>query len=188
MFHRIAPLVVVAVAVSGCAVTRSEVKSLRDPDAQRIQFDTPIVTTVSALNAIPSHCGPAGNHRVRSEEFRVYEVVGRIIRVKRQIDHDIHVELEDPGNPRARIVTESDDPDFRGNASSPYRARLDNGRRMLEDLLRQSGGEDWKDLKGVTVRMTGVGFFDMYHLQNGRSRSCIELHPILTIERIDGSQ
>ena len=185
MFQRIALSVVLVVAMSGCAVTRSEVKSLRDPDAQRIQFDVPIVTTVRALNAIPSHCGPGGNHRVRQEEFRVYEVVGRISRVKPQMDHDIHVELEDPEDPRARIVTESDDPDFRGNATSPFRARLDNGRRMLEELRRQSGGEDWKGLEGITVRVTGVGFFDMYHLQIGRSRSCIELHPILTIERID---
>ena len=32
--------------------------------------------------------------------------------------------------------------------------------------------------------LTGVGFFDVNHLQVGRSRSCIELHPILTIERV----
>jgi hypothetical protein len=174
---------VLGVAISGCAITRSQVKSLRDQDASSIQFDTPIMTTVSALNAIPSHCGPSGNHRVRPEEFHVYEVVGRITRVKSQIDHDIHVELEDPEDPRARIVTESDDPNFRGNVTSPYHAKLDGARRMLESLRRQSG-DDWKDLEGVTVRMTGVGFFDMGHLQIGRSRSCIELHPILTIERI----
>lgn len=169
--------------MSGCAMTRSQVKSLRDQDAPSIQFDAPIVTTVRALNALPSHCGPAGNHRVRPEEFRVYEVVGRITRVKSQLDHDIHVELEDPEDPRARIVTESDDPNFRGNVSSPYRAKLDDARKMLE-TLRQQSGKDWKDLEGITVRMTGVGFFDMYHLQIGRSQSCIELHPILTIERI----
>ena len=38
--------------------------------------------------------------------------------------------------------------------------------------------------KGTTVRVTDVGFFDVNHLQVGRSRSCIELHPILTIERV----
>jgi len=170
--------------MGGCSLTRSQVKSLRDEDAPRIQFDAPIQTTISALNAIPSHCGPAGNHRVRPEEFRVYEVVGRITRVKPQVDHDIHVELADPQDPRARIVTESDDPNFRGNVSSPYRSKLDGARKMLEDLRLEVGGKDWKDLEGITVRMTGVGFFDMYHLQVDRSRSCIELHPILTIERI----
>jgi len=30
----------------------------------------------------------------------------------------------------------------------------------------------------------GVGFFDFNHNQTGRSRSCIELHPILGIERV----
>jgi hypothetical protein len=29
----------------------------------------------------------------------------------------------------------------------------------------------------MTVRVTGVGFFDLNHLQVGRCWSCIELHP-----------
>jgi hypothetical protein len=177
-------MVILATAVEGCAITRSHVKSLRDPGAPTIQFDAPISTTVKALNDIPSHCGPTGDHRVRPEEFHVYEVAGRISRASREADHDIHIVLQDLDDPQARVVTESDDPNFRGNTESPYRAKLGDARRMLEDLLRESGGQDWKDLEGVTVRMTGVGFFDMNHLQVGRSRSCIELHPILTIERV----
>jgi hypothetical protein len=40
------------------------------------------------------------------------------------------------------------------------------------------------DLEGLPVTVTGVGFFDLNHLQIGRSRSCIELHPLLSIERL----
>ena len=49
----------------------------------------------------------------------------------------------------------------------------------------QSPTDRLSDLRGMTVRVTGVGFFDFNHLQVGRSRSCIELHPMLAIERLE---
>lgn len=171
---------------AGCTLSRSHVKSLRDRDASRIQLDTVIQTTVTALNAIRSQCGPSTDHRARDEEFRVYEVVGRVARVKRERDHDIHIVLADPEDPRERLVVESDDPDFRGNASSPYREKLAAARQMFDDLVKQSGGRQLNDVRGALVRVTGVGFFDMNHFQIGRSRSCLELHPILAIERVSG--
>ena len=184
--QRIVLAVGFAVFTAGCALSRSDVKSLRDRDAGRIQLDTVIQTTVTALNALRSQCGPATDHRVREEEFRVYEVVGRVARVKRERDHDIHIGLSDPGDPRERIVVESDDPDFRGNAVSPYREKLAAARQMFDDLVKQSGAGQLNDVRGTLVRVTGVGFFDVNHLQIGRSRSCIELHPILAIEQVSG--
>src|SRR3954449_13430311 len=50
-----------ALLAVGCALNRAQVKSLRDPTATRIQLDAVVDTTISALNAIPSHCGPARN-------------------------------------------------------------------------------------------------------------------------------
>ena len=82
------------------------------------------------------------------------------------------------------MVVEADDPDFRKNAASPYRDKLAAARQMFEALVSQSSGGRLDDLKGTTVRVTGVGFFDVKHLQVGRSRSCIELHPMLAIERL----
>jgi hypothetical protein len=178
-----AVVVACAMLAAGCALNRSDVKSLRDRDANRIPINTVIDTTITALNDIPSHCGPSRDHRVREEEFRVYQVVGRIGRVKREPDHDIHIVLEDPDNPRAHLVVELDDPDFRRNAQSPNRDTLVTARHTFEELVRQSGVNDAKELRGMVVRVTGVGFFDMNHFQVGRSQSCIELHPILTIER-----
>lgn len=177
-------LVACALALAGagaCALNRPQVKGLRDRDAGRIDFDVPIPTTIAALNALPSSCGPATNHRIRDEEFRVYAVVGRITRVKREHDHDIHIVLADPEHPHDHIVVESGDPDYHGNARSPNRERIREGRRDFDALVARSGVRSPGELKGTIVRVTGVGFFDMNHLQIGRSRSCIELHPILTI-------
>ena len=85
-----------AAAVAGCALNRPHVKSLRDRDASRIVLDDVILTTVSALNALPARCGPTFDHRVRGEEFRVYQVVGIVARAKRERDRDIHIVLEEP--------------------------------------------------------------------------------------------
>src|SRR2546427_11537443 len=118
--RRIIVAAALAVLADGCALNRPHVKSLRDKTADRIQFDTVVETTVSALNAIPSKCGPTADHRVRAEEFQVYQVVGTIVRVRRERDHDIHIVLADVNDPRDLLVIESDDPDFRDNAISPY--------------------------------------------------------------------
>jgi hypothetical protein len=160
------------------------VKSLRDAGASRIQFDSPVATTVAALNAVRPQCGPVLDHRNRDEEYRVYSVIGRIARAKHERDGDIHIVLDDPDDASQHIVVELDDPDFRGNTVSPYRDKLAAARRMLEDLLQRTAGRQLTDLRGATVRVTGVGFFDMRHFQIGRSRSCMELHPILGIERV----
>jgi hypothetical protein len=143
-----------------------------------------VETTISALNAVPSQCGPAGNRRIRDEEFHVYRVVGTITRVKRERDHDIHIVLTDPEHPRERLVVELDDPDFGKTVGSPYRDKLTAARRAFDALVMQSSMDRLSDLNGITVRVTGVGFFDLNHLQIGRSRSCIELHPMLAIERL----
>jgi len=169
----------------GCALNRADVKSLRDPTAAGIQFDLPIDTTISALNAIPPHCGLTGNRRVRDEESRVYRIEGTIIRVKREHDHDIHIVLADRTNPKEHVIVESVDPNFGRNIASPYRDRLAAARRMIDALVSASSTDAFEDLHGTIVRVTGIGFFDVNHLQTGRSRSCIELHPILTIERLN---
>jgi hypothetical protein len=168
----------------GCALNRAEVKSLRDPDASRVQFAPAIATTISALNALPVGCGSAGNRRRRSEEFRVYEVSGRITRIREERDHDIHVVLADLDYPREHMIVEFDDPDFRKNVLSPERERIAAARRMLNALASGSSDRSLSSLKGLTVKVSGVGFFDINHFQSGRSRSCIELHPVTAIERL----
>jgi hypothetical protein len=174
---------VCAVFAASCAFNRGQVKSLQDQTANRIQFDAVIDTTISALNTIPSHCGPAGNRRVRDEEFHVYRVAGTISRVKRERDHDIHIVLVDTAHRGERLVVELDDPDFGKNAASPFHDKLTAARRTFDALVAESSVSRLSDLQGTHVRVTGVGFFDLNHFQVGRSRSCIELHPMLMIEK-----
>ena len=115
----------------------------------------------------------------------MYRIEGTITRVKRERNHDIHIVLADVATPGAHMVVEADDPDFGKNVASPFRDRLAAARQMFDALVSESGGNGLDALRGTVVRVTGVGFFDFNHLQVGRSRSCIELHPILTIERMN---
>ena len=179
-------LAAVALA-TGCTIARGDVKGLRDADANRIRFDPAIDTSIAALNDLPSHCGPTRDHRVREEEFRVYRIIGTIRGVKRAPDHDIHIVLDDPDNPDLHVIVELPDPDSRGSLKSPHRDRLALAMHTFENLLKETGARQWDELRGVRVRGPGVGFFDLSHFQVGRSRSCIELHPILAIERDRGS-
>lgn len=181
--RRVACLGLLLLVSAGCAMNRSQVKSLRDADAARVEFDPPVLQTVSVLDSLPSSCGPHSNRRVRPEEFHVYELTGRITRIKREPDHDVHIVLADLLHPASHLVVEAGDPDFRKNALSPYRERVAAGRGMVEALIRDAGGDPGR-LVGAIVRVRGVGFFDFNHLQVGRSRSCIELHPVTFIERV----
>ena len=105
---------------AGCAVTRSEVKALRDRDSARVVFDAVVPTTVTALNELPAHCGPAGNRRRPPEELRVAtrRSAGSFV-CRREHDRDIHVVLADPQHPGDRIVVELGDPDTKSARRSP---------------------------------------------------------------------
>ena len=180
-------MLAVGALAAGCTIARGDVKGLRDADATHIRFDRAIDTSITALNDLPSHCGPTRDHRVREEEFQVYRVIGTIRAVKRAPDHDIHIVLDDPDNPDLHVIVELPDPDSRGSAKSPYQDKLALAMHMFEHLMEDTGAQQWSELRGVRVRVTGVGFFDLSHFQAGRSRSCIELHPALTIERFRGT-
>ena len=73
--------------------------------------------------------------------------------------------------PRAALFTEVVDPVCA--ATSPYLPTLQSARSQYQVL---------SPLVGKVVRLRGVGFYDFAHGQTGRSRSCIELHPVLDIK------
>jgi len=62
-----------------CGVERWFVKTLADPDASQVNPAVVAQTSISALNALPSHSDGGPDGRVYAEEFRVFEVSGRVI-------------------------------------------------------------------------------------------------------------
>jgi hypothetical protein len=52
----------------------------------------------------------------------------------------------------------------------------------FDTIVREHFEKVRPGLVGKTVTVTGVGFFDRFHNQTGMADSCMELHPVLTIE------
>ena len=167
------------IAGLSCGEERWAVKTLSDPDVSRVNFVQVVPTTIRAMNALPAHCSSLPDTRTFAEEFQVFELTGRVVFVRLEDDRDYHVAVADPTSPSDTMIVESPDPQCEGVVSSP---RLSLMRSARESLLAISEGRP-TSLVGQTVRVQGVGFYDFDHGQTGRSRSCIELHPILRIER-----
>jgi hypothetical protein len=66
------------------------------------------VTSISIrdLNALPSQCEAGPDRRIYAEEFRVFEVVGRVTYIAHEDDRDYHLALEDPNATGSTVVTE----------------------------------------------------------------------------------
>ncbi len=154
-------------------------KTLADPDAQAVNITAVTTTSIAALNGLPNHCQGGPDRRTYPEEFRVFEVVGRITYVAHEDDRDYHMALEDPEAAGNSIVTELADTACAGAISSPYFTTLRSAEGMFEALR---GGQSVSAILGTVIRVRGVGFYDFNHGQRGRSRNCIELHPIVGVE------
>jgi hypothetical protein len=154
-----------------CGEERWAVKTLADPDATRVDFLNVTHTTITDLNALAAHCSELPDARTFVEEFRLYEVTGVVVVARNESDHDVHLALSDLSDASQTIVVEVVDPTCA--TTSPYATTLSNARIQYERLAAQSG-------QRVTVR--GVGFFDFAHGQTGRSKSCLELHPVLDVK------
>jgi len=155
---------------TACGVERWAVKTLTDADATRVNFSDVIPTTITSLNGFPAHCSDLPDNRGFPEEFRVYEATGVVQLTRNEDDHDIHIALADPNDPTQTIVVEVVDPACA--TTSPYLSTLSQVRATYQSL---------GSLTGKTVNVRGVGFYDFAHGQTGRSRSCVELHPVIGI-------
>lgn len=162
-----------------CGVERWAVKTLSDPAATSVDFANVRQTTIRELNQFPTRCSGLPSSRTYAEEFRFFEIVGRVTYVRREDDRDYHVALEDLSDPSYSIVTEVADPMCSGAISSPYAGSMQVAR---DQLLSISSGQPGT-LLGSIIRVRGVGFFDFNHGQRGRARNCMELHPLLSIAR-----
>lgn len=160
--------------VSGaiCGEERWPVKTLSDLDAIRVDFAGVTATTIAALNGLIPHCSGLPEARTYSEEFRVYEATGLVQLTRNEDDRDVHIALGDPSDPSKTIVVEVPDPSCAGAAQSPFVLMLSQAKIQFSAL---------GSIVGKRVRVRGVGFYDFAHGQTGRSQSCIELHPVLSM-------
>jgi hypothetical protein len=147
-------------------------KTLTDRGAASINF-APSGSSVAALRTLDPTSSGAGKPRVPTE-LDTYRVTARLVYAKRELDHDIHLVIQDPTTLGTMIV-EFPDPTCPVVVGTPHAAEIAAARRAI---LQAIGPSDAPRLFG-TAEITGVGFFDLVHGQQGVAPNGIELHPAL---------
>jgi hypothetical protein len=82
-----------------CGTERWLVKTLADSAASSVNLNAVTPTTIRDLNRFATHCTGLPETRTLAEEFRVFEVTGRITFFAHEDDRDYHIALEDPSDP-----------------------------------------------------------------------------------------
>jgi hypothetical protein len=169
---------------SVCGVERWPVKTLTDSEGETIAASSPTPGTVAELVTIGAPTRKellAATARRFPQEKIVYRVTALVDGDKQEADSDFHIVLADPKDARTTLIAEIPS----GVCTAAKRAKFFN------DLRAQFGKDFGKPAKGKLRRLaqpvpaciTGVGFFDFLHGQDGVAPNGFELHPVLSITK-----
>ena len=163
--------------VTACGVERWSVKTGTDPDARLVDLRTVVPTNIAHLRALPAPAQPPLDRRVRPVETTVWSLDARLVRYKQEDDSDYHLVLSDAGG--RTMIAEIPAPECVGVAS-PFLPAI----RVVRAAFTAAFHPMTASFQhvAVAVHVTGVGFFDFTHGQNGVAPNAIELHPILSIQ------
>lgn len=150
--------------------TRRDIKILVDDASNEIDT-TVIVSTIDSLGNIA--IGEVDRDTPRLEvEKKVFQVTGKVDKVKRYRDGDYHIKLVDENE--NYLITEVPNPNCEFAQTSNY---LSQYMSVIEFI---KANED--DLEGKTLTITGVAFIDIDHYyKRDQAKNNMELHPILDI-------
>jgi hypothetical protein len=153
---------------------RGAVFGLTTPDASQIATD-PQPITVARLEQLPAPPDPdrRESSRWRSVETTVYRVTAHLTAIRHERDGDLHLILEDGP---AHMIAEV--PSSRCIGGSRFSAQLRTVRRAIASHF---GYVRRPIFPNIPVTVTGIGFFDRLHDQDGVAPNGIELHPVLSI-------
>jgi hypothetical protein len=166
-----------------CGVELWATKTLRDPGAHAINF-TLHDTTVAWLDHQHAPADPdAVGHRIAPVETTLWRVRVQLVGYRIEEDGDYHLVLRDPHSGSSMI----------GEIPAPYcvASRADQYRALRAAVDRIGHHHAtrrwwWLDYHGATpptITISGVGFFDRIHDQDGVAPNGVELHPVLGISR-----
>ena len=159
-----------------CGVERWAVKTLSDPDRERVQR-RPVDVTIEALVALPRPVVLSPEVRADPVEVTVYRVEARLLWLFAEADGDYHLVLASPRDTTITMIAEVPDPGCAGACASGFATVYGQVRQKMMDYLNSPQSE-----ARPLVRITGVGFFDYLHGQRGVAPNGLELHPVLDVE------
>src|SRR6267378_5751519 len=159
-----------------CGKERWPVKTGTDKDAAKVN-ESPTPGTINQLRQIQAPINPniRRDTRYSPVELTTYELTGWITVIKAEADQDYHVVLADAQG--RTMIVESPHPDCAKN--SRFAPQIADVRKTLDSAF--GGPIHGRQQVRIQVTVTGVGFFDRIHGQEGVAPNGIELHPLLHV-------
>lgn len=161
-----------------CGSERWIVKALADLDATKVNF-TPEVATFAQVRGFERPADTPIDARIDPVEMKTYSLKATLVEYKLETDHDFHIVIADPQDPKKTIIAEIVDPACSRVCQSK---KLDVLKAVREKFVAQMGEPTSSFHKsGISITITGVGFFDFLHGQTGVAPNGFELHPVLDV-------
>jgi hypothetical protein len=173
---------------SHCGTERWAVKTLTDSGSAAVIGSTPQQSSVATLIALPAPAILPERSRVAPTETRQFTVEALLIAWKEEAgptgDHDFHLVLADPKDHRKTMIAEIPSPACASACASVKVSAFGVARQALIDSLGPAPITKSVVLLNPARRVviTGAGFLDFDHKQDGLAPNCIELHPVLQIQ------
>jgi hypothetical protein len=149
------------------------VKTATDPGAASIG-STVHPTTIAALTALSAPPALPAASRIAPTETSLFSVHATLIGFKLEADNDYHLVLRT--GDKTMIAEIPDPPCAKG---SPLLGGIETARAQFDARFKPSALHF--TYVSVPVTVTGVGFFDYQHGQDGVAPNAIELHPVLSV-------
>ena len=156
----------------GCPVERGAIKGGTDPDAHLVDLASVKSTTVNQMRQWV-HPAPS-RRRVSPYETSVWSVDAVLTGYKLEEDSDYHLVLQDSTG--HTMIVEIPSPNCA--IGSVFESGIANARREFDSQFSANLGFT---ATSVPVHVSGVGFFDFVHGQQGVAPNGIELHPVLEV-------
>ena len=188
-----APEVMAAGLKTAAVHERWVVKTAADADAQGMTGQAPTPTTIATLTALPVPPVLPPDGRSDGAEKTVWQLTATLREFGREADGDYHMVLVDAqGNTMIGEIPNSGDitasPSYFATQITSARTAFDAHYNLVEDIGTPSAlgaqapaGVSAFRQAGDTVTLTGLGYFDFAHGQNGVAPNAIELHPVIGI-------
>jgi len=160
---------------------------LTDSNSAAVASATPTDSSVSELTSKQAPARLPQNKRVAPIENQQFTIKALLIAWKEEAgahgDHDFHIVLADPQDHSKTMIAEVPSPQC---ASACASASVDAFKAARQALTTELGTAPQATsavpvVPPRVVEVTGVGFFDFDHGQDGLASNCIEIHPVLKI-------
>ena len=159
-----------------CGAWRRSVKNGIDSDADLVDLNARMPTTIPRMNRWTAPLEFPANNRIAPFETTIWVVNATLTEFRRSTDQDYHLNLRDASG--KTMIAEIPCPCCIGT-SSPVTSLIAAARSQFDSHFTPT---DTFQPANIAVRVTGIAMFDFPHEgQMGAAANYIELHPVLDI-------